>query len=258
MTVRTAFIALALLGVAVSAMASASTGVSNPAEATAQAQPAVRINQFLSGDIWIYYKNRNRYHRLAYHEHVRIFNRYAAVSFTNTASQPIEKISFEFAAYGDDYRPVVSADGQQVVKQLVAQGPFAPGTSHTLVNANVVWSLPAQYSLGCVLLNGMQIVYANGSSAEVHANDVSRYLAPQLSNSCGVPPGGHRSRYWTGPSPFIAGVYPTRWMTLGERQTLYLQPFVPPSASQPLCAVGSLLEETCGFTARTLHAEGMP
>lgn len=260
MDIKLFALGLAMFGIAISAGASQLSGdVSDNGPALQVSRP-VLINQFLSGPTWVYYKNRNRYHRLAYHDHVRIFNRYAAVSFTNTAARPIEKITFDFAAYGDNYRPAVGASGRQVVKQLVAQGPFAPGTRHTLVNANVVWTLPAQYGLGCVLLNGMHIVYTDGSSVEVKTGEVPRYLAPQLSNQCGVSQSTRSNVItgWVGPSPFIAGVYPAKWMIMGERQTLYLQPFVPPAASQPLCAVGSLLEETCGFAAHTLRADGSP
>lgn len=260
MNIKSIMFGFAVFGIAVSAGAWSLPGGVNDSGPSSQASRPVVINQFLSGPTWVYYKNRNRYHSLAYHDHIRIFSRYAAVSFTNAATRPIEKITFDFAAYGDNYRPAVDADGRQVIKQLVAQGPFAPGTRHTLVNSNVVWSLPAQYGLGCVLLNGMQIVYADGSSTEVKTDEVPRYLVPQLSNQCGVPASTQPRVVtgWVGPSPFIAGVYPAKWMIMGERQTLYLQPFVPPSASQPLCAVGSLLEETCGFAARTPDEEGTP
>lgn len=238
-----AIVALAFAGGANLAIAQSGHGGVN---AVAAPQP-LQVYQLLSGPTWVYYKNGNRYRSLAYANHVKIFNKFTAVSFANTASQPIQQITFELAAYSDDYHPVLGPNGQTVVKQLVASGPFAPGTKHTLVNANVVWSIPPGYGLGCVLLNGMQIVYADGTSVSVSAADVGQYLARGLSNQCGIPPRSRPGTHtgWAGPTPFIAGVYPARWMLLHDDQDLHRQPYVPPSASQPLCAVGGLLAETC-------------
>ncbi|MGH8283690.1 MAG: hypothetical protein ACRESE_07580 [Gammaproteobacteria bacterium] len=225
--------------------------------AAADVYSSLRVYQLLIGPTWLYYQNRNRYRSLAYADHVKIFNKFTAVSFINTASQSIQQVTFELAAYSDGYRPVLDSNGQPLIKQLVATGPFAPGTKQTLVNANVVWSIPPGNGLGCVRLNGMQIVYADGSSTSVTASDVSRYLAPSLSNTCGVPPRNHVGVHslWVGPSPYIVGVYPARWMVLHEYEKLYRQPYIPPSDMQPLCAVGSLVEETCGAAVTTSDSE---
>lgn len=195
-----AIVALAFAGSANMAGAqSANTGVDTTHE-------PVQVYQLLSGPTWVYYKNRNRYHDLAYAGHVKIFNKFTAVSFINDATQPIQTITFQLAAYSDDYRPVVGANGQLVIKRLVATGPFAPGAKHTLVNANVVWSVPPGNGLGCVRLNGLQIDYADGTSTAVSAENISQYLAPQLSNKCGIPPSSRPGAHtgWVGPTPFIA------------------------------------------------------
>ena len=230
-------------GAGVSNARSANTGVN-----TAAVPRPIQVVQLLSGPTWVYYKNRNRYRSLAYNHHINIFNKFTAVSFINTGSQPIQQVTFELAAYGDVYRPVLGANGRPVVKNLVAIGPFAPGARQTLANANVVWSIPPGNGLGCVRLSGMQIVFADDSSTSVPASDIEQYLAPQLSNSCGVPPdsrpGVHRG--WVGPTPFIPGVFPAKWMVLHNYQDLYRQPYVPPADTQPLCAVGSFLQENCG------------
>ena len=247
MKIRISVAAIIALGFA------AGAGVANAQSGSAGVNVAavrrpIHVFQLLSGPTWVYYKNRNRYHSLAYANHVKIFNKFTAVSFINTASQPIQRITFELAAYSDSYRPVLGPSGRPVVKHLVAIGLFAPGAKQTLVNANVVWSIPPGNGLGCVRLSGMQIAYADGSSVNVAASKVSKYLAPQLSNSCGIPPdsrpGVHRG--WVGPTPFIPGVFPAKWMVLHNYQDLYRQPYVPPSDVQPLCAVGSFLQENCG------------
>ncbi|MGH8283030.1 MAG: hypothetical protein ACRESE_04210 [Gammaproteobacteria bacterium] len=125
------------------------------------------------------------------------------------------------------------------------------------MNANVVWSIPPGNGLGCVRLNGMQIVYADGSSTTVSAAEIEQYISPRLSNHCGVPPRYPDAHsHWVGPSPYIAGVYPAKWMYMEETQTLYRQPYVPPSDMQSLCAVGSLVEETCAASMTTPDSEG--
>lgn len=246
MKIRNLIVAVVALCFVVGACVALAQSGSGGANAAIASQP-LQVYQLLSGRTPIYYKNGNRYRSLAYANHVKIYNLFTAVSFTNTASQPIQQITFELAAYSDGYRPVLSANGGQVVKQLVASGPFAPGTKHTLVNANVVWSIPPGNGLGCVLLNRLQIVYADGTSANVSAADIGQYVAPQLGNKCGNPPRAQQApgHFYAGPSAFIAGVYPARWMVLHDYQDLHRQPFVPPSASQPLCAVGGFLEEAC-------------
>lgn len=250
MNIRNLVVAAIILGCA------AGAGLTNAQPAsgsvkTAAASHSLRIDQLLSGPTWVYYKNYNRYRSLAYANHVKTFNKFTAISFINKASQPIQQITFELAAYSDDYRPVLGANGKQVVKQLVASGPFAPGTKHTLVNANVVWSIPPGYGLGCVLLNGLRVIYTDGTSVSIAAGDIPQYISPQLSNRCGIPPrsrpGVHSG--WVGPSPFIAGVYPAKWMILRDYQDLYRQPYVPLSDTQPLCAVGAFLQENCGAEA---------
>lgn len=213
----------------------------------------LQVYQLLSGPTWVYYKNHNRYRNLAYSNHVKIFNRFTAVSFINTASQSIQQVTFKLAADSDGYRPVLGANGQPVIKQLVASGPFAPGAKQTLVNATVVWSIPPGNGLGCVLLSGIQIVYVDGSSTSVSAADIGQYLAAHLNNKCGIPP---RNR-GVGPTPYIAGVYPARWMILHERQNLYRQPYVPPSDTQALCAVGGLVAETCAAEQGKSDSQGM-
>lgn len=258
MNIRNLIVAVVALGfVAGAYVAIAQPG--NVGANTAAAPQPLRVYQLLSGRTPVYYKNGNRYRSLAYANHVKIYNLFTAVNFANTASQPIQQITFELAAYSDGYRPALGANGEQVVKQLVASGPFAPGTKHTLVNANVVWSIPPGYGLGCVLLNGMQIAYADGTSVSIAAGDIPQYLSPQLSNKCGIPPRAQQvpGHFYAGPSPYIAGVYPARWMVLLDYQDLHRQPFVPPSASQPLCAVGGLLAETCGAISNSSGAEGL-
>lgn len=246
MNIKSILLATAVLSLAVGASASNMQSAGGGVTA-ATVQKPVQIYQLLSGPTRLYYQNRNRYRSLAYANHVKIFNKFTAVSFMNTTSQPIQEIIFQLAAYSDDYRAVLDPNGQPVIKQLIASGPFTPGTKQTLVNANVVWSIPPGNGLGCVRLNGMQIVYADGSSTTVAATEVGQYLSPRISNNCGVPP-SHRiagvSRVTTGPSPYIASVYPAKWMIM--REPLFRQPFVPPSNTQALCAVGSLLTETCG------------
>lgn len=249
-----AIVALAFAGGANLVIAQSGNGGANAAAASR----SLRVEQLLSGPTWIYYKNGNRYRSLAYANHVKIFNKFTAVSFANTASQPIRQITFELAAYSDGYRPVLGTNGQPVIKQLIATGPFAPGAKHTLVNANVVWSIPPGNGLGCVRLSGLQIDYADGTSTTVAAENVSQYLAPQLSNKCGSPPHAQQApgHFYAGPSPYIAGVYPARWMVLHDYQELHRQPFVPPSASQPLCTVGGFLAETCVRSSKALDQQG--
>ena len=247
MNIRSIFLAVLALVLAVGAGTANAQSGSAGTDAATMRQP-LQVYHLLSGPAWIYYKNRNRYHKLAYANHLKIFNKFTAISFVNTASQTIRQVSFELAAYSDVYRPVIGANGHPVVKRLVATGPFAPGAKQTLVNANVVWSIPPGNGLGCVRLSGMQIVFADDSSTSVPASELEHYLAPQLSNSCGVPPdspqGVHRG--WVGPTPYISGVFPAKWMVLHNYQDLYRQPYVPPADTQPLCAVGSFLQENCG------------
>ncbi|MHB8406474.1 MAG: hypothetical protein ACYDCJ_13765 [Gammaproteobacteria bacterium] len=246
MCIKTALIGLALLGLAACASTPNERFAGNVTAAVNAQRPLV-IYQFLSAPTLIYYKNANRYRNLAYANRYKIFNKFTAVSFINTAQQPIQHVTFQFAAYNDSYQPVMNQNGQPVVKNLTVHGAIAPGADRTLVNANIVWTIPPGNGLGCIRLTGIHIVYADGSSVAVAAPEVGQYLAPQISNTCGVPP-SHQlagvSRVTTGPSPYIAGVYPAKWMLMHE--PLFRQPFVPPSNTQPLCAVGSLLTETCG------------
>lgn len=253
MNIKNSIVAVVALGFVAGANLAIAQSGNGGANAAAASQP-LQVYQLLSGPTSVYYKNRNRYHDLAYAGHVKIFNKFTAVSFINDATQPIRTITFQLAAYSDDYRPVVGANGQPVIKRLVATGPFAPGAKHTLVNANVVWLVPPGNGLGCVRLNGLQIDYADGTSTTVSAENIPQYLAPQLSNKCGIPPsscpGAHTG--WAGPTPFIAGVYPARWMIVGlSKADLARQPFVSPGDTQLLCAVDSFLEEACAVAANT-------
>lgn len=217
------------------------------------------VTQLLSGHIHIYYKNRNRYRALAYKNRYLVFNKFTAVSFVNTGQQPIEKITFRLAAFDNGYSPILNQDGQPVVKNMVASGPFAPDTTHSLVNANTVWTIPSGNGLGCIRLSGIAISYADGSTSTVPEAEINHYLPARLSNNCGVPAGraAHQPRnFVTGPSPYIAGVYPAQWMITGlSRAEWSRQSYVPPSKTQFLCPVGSLVEETCIHTVNTPSSE---
>jgi len=79
-------------GAGVSNARSANTGVN-----TAAVPRPIQVVQLLSGPTWVYYKNRNRYRSLAYNHHINIFNKFTAVSFINTGSQPIQQVTFELA-----------------------------------------------------------------------------------------------------------------------------------------------------------------
>lgn len=219
------------------------------AQAGAAAEPPVQISGFLTGHTRLYYKNRNRYHALAYQRGVRIFNKFTAVRFVNNSAQAIQKIIFELAAYDNGYHAIHRQDGKLVVKNMVATGPFAPAVTQVLVNANTVWVIPSGSGLGCVRMTGINLTYADGSTATVPESEVNRYFIASLNNSCGVPAGKaakSRDNFATGPSPYIAGVYPAKWMTVGlPMNELARQPFVAPSDTQPLCVVGSFLEENC-------------
>lgn len=223
-------------------------GFARGIQADATAGRPLQISGFLSGHTPVYYKNRNRYRALAYHSDKRIFNRFTAIRFENSGAQAIEKITFQLAAYDDVYRPILGESGKPVVKNLVATGPFAPRTTHTLVNANTVWAIPADSGLGCIRMSGIRVVYADGSMVSIPKAEVKDHFPVWLSNKCGVPAGTqtqHPYAFEAGPSPYIAGVYPARWMILGNYHLLYRQPFIAPGDTQPLCAVGPMLEEYC-------------
>lgn len=217
-------------------------------QANAAAVRPLQITGLLSGHTPVYYKNRNRYHKLAYHSGQRIFNKFTAIRFKNTGDRVIAKITFELIAYDDVYHPIRGASGKPVIKNMVASGALAPGATRTLVNANTVWAVPANYLLGCVLMSGISVVYADGATVTIPEADVNEYFLASLSNQCGIPAGSAGSgprTFTTGPSPYIAGVYPARWMVQRDYHLLYRQPFVAPGDTQPLCAPGSMLEEYC-------------
>lgn len=248
MNIKSVLIGFSAIGVvALSGLASNAVSARG-AQAANAADQSLLVDQFFSGDTLLHKKHRNQYNSFSHAHRVRIFNRFTGVSFTNTASQPIRTVTFDLYAYGDTYAPVLDPAGEPVVKQLVADGPFQPGSKYTLANSNVVWSLPSGDSLGCVLLKGMHISFADGTTMDVGQGDVSRYLSPHLANHCGVGASGLAASVsgWNGAAPYLVDLHPTRWMALHEYQLLRNQPFVAPGTAQHLCATGSAVEETCG------------
>ncbi|MGH8278314.1 MAG: hypothetical protein ACRETQ_01935 [Gammaproteobacteria bacterium] len=238
MKIRIAVSAAAALGLLVCMSAPV---LAAPSDADA---PALVVDQFLTAPAPVYYQSVNRYRELEYNNNVKIYNRLTAVSFTNRAAQPISTVTFTFAAYSQMYRPVMN-NGNAVVKHLVATGPFAPGAKYTLANSQTVWQLPPGNGLGCALLQGIEISYADGTTQSVPAAEINQYLAPPLKNTCGIPararqvPGHVRA----GPSAFIPGVYPD--IALRSNDQIYRQPYVAPSDTQPLCALNKKDTHIC-------------
>lgn len=230
--------ATAIIGMLACAPASV---LAAPADAAA---PALVVNRFLTAPAPVYYQNHNRYRKLEYNDNVKIYNRLTAVSFTNRSAQPISKIDFTFAAYSDTYRPVLS-NGSVVVRHMIATGPFAPGEKYTLANSQTVWQLPPNNGLGCALLHGIEITYADGTTQSVPAAEIDRYLTPYLQNSCGIPARAWEApgRMRVGPSAYIPGVYPN--IALRSNEQIYRQPYVAPSDTQPLCALNQKDLHTC-------------
>ncbi|HEY4126778.1 MAG TPA: hypothetical protein VGN70_01895 [Gammaproteobacteria bacterium] len=189
------------------------------ADDSAVAKPPLLVSEYLSAPTWVYYKNSDQYHSLAYANKEKIYNRFTAMRFTNTSAQAISSVQFELTAY-DNNRPIVDADGKPMVKHLVASGTLAPGAERVAKNDNTVWALPPDNQFTCARLTAIKVSYADGSSQDLTAPDAVRQaVGPQVNVDCG-------GSYY----PFMAGVYPPHEVIIGtEDQVIWHQPFVAPS-----------------------------
>ncbi|HEY3859065.1 MAG TPA: hypothetical protein VGM47_05570 [Gammaproteobacteria bacterium] len=194
------------------------------ADDSAAVKPPLLVSEYLSAPTWVYYKNSDQYHSLAFANKEKIYNRFTAVHFTNTSTQAITGVQFDLTAY-DNNKPILDADGKPMVKHLVASGTLAPGEDRIVKNDNTVWALPHDNQFTCARLTAIKVSYADGSSQDVTTPEaVHQAVAPQVNMDCSGP-------Y----APVIAGVYPPHDVIMGiENQVIWHQPFVPPSDTAEL------------------------
>jgi hypothetical protein len=214
MKLKTVFASSMALGLALCASAPSAA----LADGTA-AKPPLLISEYLSALTWIYYKDSDLYHGLAYANKEGIYNRFTAMRFTNTSALAITNVQFDLTAY-DNNRPILGADGKPMVKHLVASGTLAPGADRVAKNDNTVWALPHDNQFTCARLTAIKVSYADGSSQELTSPEAVRQaVAPQVDVDCS-------GNY----PPFMAGVYPPHEVIIGtEDQVLWHQPFVAPT-----------------------------
>jgi hypothetical protein len=110
------------------------------------------------------------------------------VDFINTASQPLQSVTFDIMPYGGG-RPV-----HQAIKGFTAKGPFAPNHAYRFhrpkSDKQKLWpNIEGQY--GCPVLVSVIVKKADGSATHIGTSDIARYLTPNVTTACVPAPGTH-------------------------------------------------------------------